>query len=162
MIHRLARIHLTESRRKSVARMVSPDTRLLVSPCSKAASAATSKVHRLVSYPNSLGDRWSISLRASALSRSKAAWTRLRREDPAVRAFRPLSLKAPMAFLTVWEAHPRPRAILGGERPGELARSISSNGASRKRLWSAAPPRGSRARLRKANVQRLEVSCDPL
>src|SRR5215210_6446073 len=49
VIHRFARIHLTPSRRDKVARMVSPETRLCVSPSSKAASAAISKVHRLVS-----------------------------------------------------------------------------------------------------------------
>ncbi len=29
-----------------------------------------------------------------------------------------------MAFLTVWEAHPKLAAILGGDSPRELARSI--------------------------------------
>src|SRR5215211_200283 len=47
VIHRLARIHLTSRRRDKVARMVSPETRLSVSPSSKAASAAISKVQRL-------------------------------------------------------------------------------------------------------------------
>ena len=124
MIHRLARIHRTPSSRARVARMVSPETRLCVSPSSKATSAAISKVHRLVSYPNSLGERWSISLRASALSSSKAAWTRLGREDPGVRARRPRSLKAWMAFLTVCDPHPKLRAIFGGDCPRELAKSI--------------------------------------
>src|SRR5215210_1717492 len=124
VIHRLARIHLTPSRRESVARTVSPETRLWVSPSSKAASAAISKVQRLLSYPNSLGDRWSISRKASALLSSKAAWTSLGREEPGVRARRPRSLKAWMAFLTVCEPHPRLRAIFGGESPRELARSI--------------------------------------
>jgi hypothetical protein len=73
VIHRLACCHLTPRRRARVVRMVSPETRLCVSPSSKATCAAISKVHRLVSYPNSLGDRWSISLRASALSSSKAS-----------------------------------------------------------------------------------------
>lgn len=72
MIQRLACIHLTPRRRESVARMVSPETRLSVSPSSKAASAAISKVQRLASYPNSLGERWSISLKSSALLSSKA------------------------------------------------------------------------------------------
>ena len=124
MIHRLARIHLTPSRRESVARTVSPETRLSVSPSSKAASAAISKVQRLDSRPNSLGERWSISLKDSALFSSKAACTRFGREEPGVRASRPLSLKARMAFLTVCEAHPRLRAIFGGDSPRVLARSI--------------------------------------
>ena len=94
MIHRFARIHLTERRRDKVARMVSPETRSSVSPSSKATSAAISKVQRLEERPNSLGERWSISRKASALSWSKAAYTRLGREEPAVRASRPRSLKA--------------------------------------------------------------------
>ena len=61
--------------------MVSPETRLWVSPSSKAASAAISRVHRLLWYPNSLGERWSIPRKASALRSSKAAWTRLGREE---------------------------------------------------------------------------------
>jgi hypothetical protein len=91
VIHRLARCHLTPRRRTRVVRMVSPETRLGVSPSSKLASAAISKVQRLVSYPNSLGERWSISLRVSALSASKALRVLLGREDLATRAFRPLS-----------------------------------------------------------------------
>src|SRR5829696_8448095 len=51
------RIHLTESRRDKLARMVSPETRSSVSPSSKATSAATSKVQRLEERPNSLGER---------------------------------------------------------------------------------------------------------
>jgi hypothetical protein len=124
VIHRLARIHLTESRRDKVARMVSPETRSSVSPSSKATSAAISKVHRLELRPNSLGERWSICLRASALFSSKAAWTRLGREEPGARASRPRSLKARMSFLTVCEAHPRFSAIFGGDSPRTLARSI--------------------------------------
>src|SRR5215218_7987285 len=124
VIHRLARIHLTPRRRESVARTVSPETRLWVSPSSKAASAAISKVQRLLSYPNSLGERWSIPLRASAPSPSKAAWTRFGREEPGVRASRPRSLKAWTALRAVCEPHPRLWAILGGERPRALARRI--------------------------------------
>jgi hypothetical protein len=124
----LARIHRTPSSRARVARMVSPETRLCVSPSSKATSAAISKVHRLVSYPNSLGERWSISLRASALSSSKAAWTRLGREDPGVRARRPRSLKAWMAFLTVCDS--------ASQTPGDLRRGLSAR-ACQKYLASA-------------------------
>src|SRR5215218_7936509 len=60
VIHLFARCQRIPSRRARVARMVSPETRLCVSPSSKATSAAISKVHRLVSWPNSLGERWSI------------------------------------------------------------------------------------------------------
>src|SRR5215208_3849194 len=124
VIHRFARIHLTPSRREKVARMVSPETRSVVSPSSKATSATISKVQRLELRPNSLGERWSICLSASALFSSKAVCTRFGREEPGVRASRPLSLKARMAFLTVCEAHPRLRAIFRGDSPRALARRI--------------------------------------
>jgi hypothetical protein len=39
-------------------------------------------------------------------------------------ASKPFSLKARMALRTVWEAHPRLWAILGGELPRALASSI--------------------------------------
>src|SRR5215207_5150731 len=124
VIQRLARIHLTPRRRARVVRMVSPETRLRVSPSSKLACAAISKVQRLVSYPNSLGERWSISLRASALSSSKASRVLLGREDLATRASTPLSLKSWMASRTVCCPQPRLAAILGACSPLELARSI--------------------------------------
>jgi hypothetical protein len=123
VIHRLARCHLTPRRRARVVRMVSPETRLCVSPSSKATCAAISKVHRLVSYPNSLGDRWSISLRASALSSSKASRVLLGREDLATKASRPLSLKSWMASRIVCCPQPRLSAIFGAYSPLELARS---------------------------------------
>jgi hypothetical protein len=123
VIHRLACCHLTPRRRARVVRMVSPETRLCVSPSSKATCAAISKVHRLVSYPNSLGDRWSISLRASALSSSKASRVLLGREDLATKASRPLSLKSWMASRIVCCPQPRLSAIFGAYSPLELARS---------------------------------------
>jgi hypothetical protein len=111
-------------RRERVARMVSPDTLFSVRPSSKAASAAISRVHRLVSYPNSLGDRCSIPRSRSAEFASKAGYTRFGVEEPAMSASKPFSLKARMALRTVWEAHPRLWAILGGELPRALASSI--------------------------------------
>src|SRR5215212_24948 len=102
VIHRLARCQRMPRRRERVARMVSTETLFSVRPSSKAASAAISRVHRLVSYPNSLGDRCSIP-------RSRSA---------------DFSLKAGMALRTVCEAHPRLSAILGGELPRALASSI--------------------------------------
>src|SRR5215218_973983 len=72
VIQRFARIHLTPRRRESVARMVSPLTRLSVRPRSKATCAAISKVQRLLSRPNSLGEQCSISRKASACSGAKA------------------------------------------------------------------------------------------
>ena len=71
MIHRLARIHLTPRRRESVARTVSPETRLCVIPSSKATCAAISRVQRLLSWPNSLGEQWSNSLKDLALCSSR-------------------------------------------------------------------------------------------
>jgi hypothetical protein len=124
VIHFFARIQCIPRRRERVARMVSPETRLSVSPASNAASAAISKVHRLLSYPNSLGERWSIPRSRSAESASKAEYTRFGAGEPGVSASMPLSLKARMALRTVCEAHPRFAAILGGERPRALARRI--------------------------------------
>src|SRR5829696_6890585 len=161
VIHRLARIHLTPSRRESVARTVSPETRLSVSPSSKATSAAISKVHRLEERPNSLGERWSISLKDSALLSSNAACTRFGREEPGVRASRPLSLKARMAFLTFCEAHPRLSAIFGETHRGRWPEG-SGSGASRRHLWSAARLGSVRAPFSTVPEQRLEVSCRTL
>jgi len=124
VIHRFARIHRIESRRDKVARTVSPETRSVVRPSSKAASAAISKVHRLELRPNSLGERWSICLRASALLWSKASRVLLGREDFAWRAIRPLWLKSFMASRAVCEAHPRFEAILGARSPLALAKRI--------------------------------------
>jgi hypothetical protein len=117
VIHRLARCQRIPSRRESVARIVSPETRLRVSPSSKATSAAIESVHRLLWRPNSLGERWSIPLKASAPSWSKASRVRFGREDSAARAARPRSLKSWMASRAVCEPHPSERAIRGHARP---------------------------------------------
>ena len=138
--------------------MVSPETRSSVSPSSKATSAAISRVHRLVSYPNSLGERWSIPLRASALSASKAAWTRLGREEPAMRASRPLSLKARMAFLDRLRGAPEALGYLGRrDWPRALARRIWHRRIT-KAPWSAARLRGFRAPFPTVPGRKLEVS----
>src|SRR4051794_30013908 len=63
--------------------------------------AAISSVQRLLSRPNSLGERWSSSLKASAPCLSKTARVRLGREDLPARASRPLSLKSWIASRTV-------------------------------------------------------------
>src|SRR5215213_8023014 len=124
VIHRLARCQRAPSRRASVARTVSPQTRFSVKPCSKLTSAAISSVQRLVSLPNSLGERWSISFKAWAPCSSKAAWVLLGREEPARRASRPLSLKSWMASRTVCAPQPKFLAICGASSPLELAKSI--------------------------------------
>ena len=128
MIHRLARIHLTPRRRAKVARMVSPETRLLGSPSSKAALAAISKVQRLVfRIPTPSGSDGASPSRSQGLGAlfieggAGALWAR---------GARLKSTQAPLVevvdgvLLTVWEPHPQLRAILGGDSPRELARRI--------------------------------------
>jgi len=91
--------------------MVSPLTRSSVKPSSKLASAAKSKVHKLLGLPKSLGLRWSISRKRSALSESKARWMVLGLEEPFLNASsRPPSLKRWMALRAVWGLHPKERA----------------------------------------------------
>ena len=124
MIQRLALCQRTPRRRAKVTRIVSPETRLSTSPSSKATCAAISSVQRLESLPNSLGERWSNSLTASAPCSSKAAWVRLGREEPAMRASRPRSLKSWTASRTVCAPQPRFSAICWASSPLELARSI--------------------------------------
>jgi hypothetical protein len=120
----LALCQRTPRRRASVARMVSPQTRFSTKPCSKLTCAAIASVQRLLSLPNSLGERCSSSLKASALFSSKVAWVRWGREEPATRASRPRSLKTWIASRTVCCPHPRLLAICGTSSPLELARSI--------------------------------------
>src|SRR5829696_578778 len=124
VIQRFARCHFTPRRRKRVARIVSPETRLCVIPSSKATSAAIESVQRLVSRPNSLGERCSSALKASALSSSKASRVLRGREDLAARAPTPLALKSWMASRTVCCPQPRFSAICGTSFPFEEARSI--------------------------------------
>jgi hypothetical protein len=124
VIQRLARIQRTPRTRESVARTVSPLTRSSVSPSSKATSAAIARVQRLDSRPNSLGERWRISLKASALCSSNASRVLLGREDLARRESRPLWLKSFIASRAVCEAHPRFKAMFGARSPLELARRI--------------------------------------
>jgi len=143
VIHRFARCHLTLRRRQSVARIVSPETRLWVIPSSKAASAAIARVQRLLSYPNSLGERCIISRSASALLSSKASRVRFGREDFAASASMPRSLKSWMASRTVCGAQPRFLAILGACSPRQLARRICAR------------------RMVKASLERRESSTSP-
>jgi hypothetical protein len=79
----LARSQRTPSR-ESVARMVSPLTRSLVSPSSKLTSAASLSVQRVLCLPNSLGERSNSSRRESAHS------ARRRRRGPLLVARRSL------------------------------------------------------------------------
>src|SRR5947209_8338305 len=124
VIHRLARCQRTPRRRAKVARIVSPETRFSIKPCSKLTSAAISKVQRLLSLPNSLGEQCSTSLKASGLCWSKSAWVLLGREEPALRASTPRSLKSWIASRTVCAPQPKFVAICGARSPLELAKSI--------------------------------------
>jgi hypothetical protein len=128
VIHRFARIHLTERRRDSDARMVSPETRSSVSPSSKATSAAICKVQRLDSRPNSLGERWSISLKDSAVHWSKASRVLLGREELAFEGE-----QAPLVEVVDGVAH---RLRGASEVFGDL-RGALAPGACQKQLRSA-------------------------
>jgi hypothetical protein len=117
-----------------------------VRPSSKAASEAIARVHRLEPLPNSLGERWSIPRSRSAeFASTKAACTSFGVEEPAMRASKPFSLKARMAFLTVCEAHPRLWAILGDELPRALASSIWQRRRTKVSLERSPPWRHSRS-----------------
>src|SRR5829696_3048080 len=146
----LARSQRTPSR-ESVARMVSPLTRSLVSPSSKLTSAASLSVQRVLCLPNSLGERCNSSRRASALCSSKAAWTSVGREEIALRASSPRSSKSWMASRTVCCPHPRFLAICGARSPRALAKSIwqrRSTKASEERSPSSSASRSSLASVR--------------
>jgi hypothetical protein len=119
----LARFHEIPSRFKA-NRMHSPLTCRGVRPSSKLTSAASSKVHRLVSLPKSRGLRWSSSFNRSACSSPTNGWTVLGRREPACRAATPRSLKALMALRTVCSPHPANSAMCGAVSPRELARTI--------------------------------------
>src|SRR5215207_43502 len=122
-IHLFARSQRTPSRDK-VARMVSPVTLLSVMPSSKLTSAAIASVQSVLPLPKFLGFWCRISRSASVALSSKAAWTSLGREEPALRAPRPRSSKSWMALRTVCCPHPRLLAMRGECSPRELARRI--------------------------------------
>src|SRR5918995_692051 len=93
VIHSLARFQRTPSRPR-VARIVSPLTRVGVSPSAKLTSAASSRVQRLVGLPNVRG-LWCKRARSrSASVGSKARWMVLAWCEPGVRAASPCWLKA--------------------------------------------------------------------
>ena len=144
------------------ATSISRSRRLSVSLASKAASAAIASVHRLLSYPNSLGERWSIPpRRASAPSPSKAERVRLGREDLACRAARPRSLKSWMALRAVWEPHPSERAIRGARSPLLLARMIWARRMMKASLERSAVCNCSFS-VSESDGRRMEVSWFPL
>jgi hypothetical protein len=108
--------------------MVSPLTLLSVRPSSKLTSAAYSSVQKVSSLPKFLGSWWRISRSASTPSASKAVCRPLGREEPAIRASKPFSLKKSwMAFLSVCDPQRKFSAIRGGRSPRALARRIWQN-----------------------------------
>src|SRR4051794_17787643 len=111
-------------RRAKVARMVSALTLFCVIPSSKLTCAAISKVHKVLSLANSLGEWCKLSSRACVCSLPKAVWVCLGREEPATRASTPRRLKSWIASRTVCEARPRFSAICGAISPRALAKSI--------------------------------------
>jgi hypothetical protein len=74
--------------------------------------------------PKARGD-WCKSARScSSLAPFRTGAALLGRDDPALRAARPVRLKAWMALRTVWAAQHKPRAISRGRCPAPLAKMI--------------------------------------
>src|SRR5512132_2676596 len=164
-IQRLARSQRNPSR-ESVARMVSPLTRSLVSPSSKLTSAASLSVQRLLFLPNSLGERCISSRRERALSSSKAAWTSLGREEFALRASSPRPLKSWMASRTVCCPQPRFLAICGARSPRALDKSIwqrrSTKAFEERRLSSSASRSSSESvRMKMGGLMFVTITHNP-
>ena len=123
----MARIHLTPRRRESVARTVSPETRLCVIPSSRRQPAPPSQKGPESTVVAELLPRRAVEQLPQglgALCSSKASRVRRGREDLATRASRPLALKSWIASRTVCWPHPRFEAICGASTPLKEARSI--------------------------------------
>jgi hypothetical protein len=119
-------------RRAKVARMVSPVTLLIrLSLPRNSPRLPYLIVHKVLSLPNSLGERWSNPCRASAFSPSNVAWVRFGREESAMRASRPRRLKSWMASRTVCELHPKFLAIWMGSVRRESLQEVSGLGVER-------------------------------
>jgi hypothetical protein len=78
----------------------------------------------------------------------------LGREEPALRAPRPRSLKSWMALRTVCWPHPRFLAMRGECSPRELARRIWQSGEGRRHRRNATRPQALGAPPSKAYVRR--------
>src|SRR5260221_6656430 len=149
VIQCLARCQPTP-RRFNVWRLVSPLTRVGLSPSASLTAAARSKVQTLVGWPNSRGLRCSTARRRSACSGGKARRVRWGREEPLRSASSPTALKACRASSTVWSSQPNCWAIWGARAPRALASRIwqrRSTKASwerkpRSRLWRSASVNG--------------------
>jgi hypothetical protein len=163
VIQRLARIHLTPRTRESVARMVSPEIGLPVSPSSKATCAAICKVQRLESVPNSLG-------RAvpATPARPPPALDPRRPCEHSVRMLRsrPEGLRQSLLVEGVDGVARglRIAAQLVGDLVGVLAPVAGDEDLAERRKVKALPasaslPPGTHARRRSVDARRLVVSC---
>src|SRR5512133_792067 len=155
-IHLFARSQRTPSRDK-VARMVSPVTLLWVMSSSKLTSAAIASVQSVLPLPKFLGLWCRISRSASVALWSKAAWTSLGCEEPALRAPRPRLLKSWMALRTVCWPH-RGSWLCGASVRHENWLEGSGSGEGRRHRRSATRPQALGAPPSKAYVRRSEVS----
>src|SRR5262249_46371135 len=88
VIQALARRHRMP-RRANVARIVSPLTRVAVSPSAYAVSASNANVQRLVGWPTSRGERCSSACKRSVPAASNAAWVVRGRHEPLTNAAAP-------------------------------------------------------------------------
>src|SRR5947209_10061277 len=123
VIQCLARFQLIFNR-KSVWRMVSALTWMLVQPSSTHTSATNSKVHRPVGLPKSRGLRCKSALNVSASTSARAVRKRCGRREPACSASGPFWLKAWMALRTVCSSQLRALAMLGTRSPRAEASRI--------------------------------------
>jgi hypothetical protein len=132
-------LRLSPSRRESVARIVSPETRLPTSPSSKATSLLPSAKSRGY-YPGQIPSESG----ATVPSRPRRFAHRKRREfswdEKSQPPERPRSVKSWIASRTDWEPHPNERAIREARSPLLLARMI----------WAR--------RMTKASLERRAVS----
>ena len=121
--HFLARFQLIFIR-CSVARIVSPLTRVRVSFSSKQTSATKSRVQRLVGFPKSRGLRCNKAFKDAYISGGSAAWICLGRVDWRSKAAIPFASNACSALRTVCSSQPRVRAMAGTRSLRALAATI--------------------------------------
>src|SRR5919199_4099534 len=136
----LARRQRTFSRRNA-CRIVSIDNTVGLRPCACATRARRARVQVLRAKPKARGDWCTRARSCSSLAPFRTGTALLGRDDPGLRAARPVALKAWMALRTVWGAHAKRRAISRGRCPAALAkriwarRSVKALGA-RRFAWS--------------------------
>ncbi|HUR53630.1 MAG TPA: transposase, partial [Gemmataceae bacterium] len=123
VIQCLARCHPIRNR-FSARRIASIDSSRGVHPFSWQTSATRASVHRLVTFPNSRGRRWSKSLRSSSRSRSHTRPGSWRAWDLALREASPSASNARMALRTAWAVHPITRPTSAGPLRPALASRI--------------------------------------